>query len=691
MAVGENKKQNSRNDTKDASGLCRDIDVFMEYMTQTNTVLIALDAEQIVEELSAANKDLDLNESILGKPLKNLTLHSVDTALDHDISAVINSGQPINKALFISGKSYTRTILPRNSNRKSVLLTYVSDKNNAFLARRASEEKTIGVLLSLSLEELSLEHHLHRIVDILIENIPSLNLIPKAGIFLAIENDSAEVLRLSATYNLSEQHQKLCNEIPAGRCLCGKVFSLKQNMFGKADDVKETPYQECMGDNGHYCLQLKQGTKVIGILNLQTTASHTDSTQDQSFLGRVADVVAATVLRRVTANQLMEAKVDAERANNAKSEFLSNMSHELRTPLNVILGFGQLLKLENARENRNTESLELILNAGKHLLELINDILDLAKIDAGTMSVSIKNVGVEKLINHCIQLVKPLAKDSNVSIKFNAQNYWVKADSIRLTQVLLNLIINAVKYNKPNGSVTIDCTAKAHTVEIRVQDNGIGIREEQKARLFEPFQRLEPKKVSGTGIGLNITQRLTELMGGDIGFTSQYGVGSTFWIELPHGTPVLNNVSEPDVHYTIPVSKEAEVSILYIEDDADNVVLMQHIFKKNPGYGLSVARSAADGLAQAEKLKPDLIILDINLPDKNGFEVLKLIKRSQNTRNIPVVALTSDAIPSHIMAGYEAGFAEYITKPVKISLLLEKISNVLTKLESTVKSPGFGA
>ncbi len=386
--------------------------------------------------------------------------------------------------------------------------------------------------------------------------------------------------------------------------------------------------------------------------------------------------------------ELEKAKAIAEKANLAKSDFLSSMSHELRSPLNAILGFAQLIESDTPAPTPSQKAnIDQILHAGWYLLELINDILDLAVIESGRLSLSLESVSLPEVMLECQAMIEPLAQKRGISMTFPqfAEPCFIKADRTRLKQVLINLLSNAIKYNQTGGRVSVECSlGTPERVRISVRDTGAGLSPEKLAQLFQSFNRLgqETGGEEGTGIGLVVSKRLMELMLGMIGVTSTVGTGSVFWIELvadvaPHielDGHELSTAAQTAVH-TGPRPR----LLLYVEDNPANLKLIEQLIARRPDMRLLTAQNGTDGINLARGYLPDVILMDINLP---GIEAMRLIHLDPITAHIPVVALSANAIPRDIEKGLEAGFFRYLTKPIKMNEFLETLNVALEHAES---------
>lgn len=388
--------------------------------------------------------------------------------------------------------------------------------------------------------------------------------------------------------------------------------------------------------------------------------------------------------RKRAEDDIKAARLEAERANRAKSEFLSRMSHDLRTPLNAILGFAQLLSAEPLLEEQ-VECVRQILRGGGHLLDLVNEVLDIARIEAGQLSLSPEPVEVAEIVGHAVALVSPLARQRRIAVVVDtsrAVGLCVVADRQRLIQILLNLLSNAVKYNRDEGSVTVSCErATDGALRIQVTDTGSGIPPEKLRLLFRPFERLgaETTAIEGTGLGLTLSRGLAEAMGGSIGVASRMDAGSTFWVELrvaseaPVDHTLALETAAPDPSFNEPAT------VLYIEDNMANIRLMERVLKRRPAITFVNAPDGQQGLVRALAERPDVVLLDLHLPDMAGEEVLRQLKSEPSFRDTPVIVLSADATPGQTRRLLAAGADEYLTKPFDIQQVLIVIDRVLGK------------
>jgi hypothetical protein len=377
------------------------------------------------------------------------------------------------------------------------------------------------------------------------------------------------------------------------------------------------------------------------------------------------------------------ARDEADRANNAKSQFLSRMSHELRTPLTAVLGFSELLARDDLTEDQQ-ESVRYIARAGRHLLELINEVLDLSRIESGNMSISPEPVAVAGLLGELVGLIRPMADGASISLLPNGADctIFVLADRQRLKQVLLNLLSNAVKYNRQGGHITIHCARIAgDRVRVSVSDSGFGIPPDQIGRLFQPFVRLDTEQViEGTGMGLALSKGLVEAMGGTIGVESELDTGTTFWIELAATTSQLDDLEPaPRTRRSpIPALPAGRTrTVLHIEDNHSNLRLVERILAARPDIALISAMQGSLGAELAREHRPDLILLDLHLPDSPGREILQRLRTFPETRGIPIIVISADATRSQMSSLMEGGATAYLTKPLDVPAFLETIGVIL--------------
>jgi signal transduction histidine kinase/AmiR/NasT family two-component response regulator len=391
-------------------------------------------------------------------------------------------------------------------------------------------------------------------------------------------------------------------------------------------------------------------------------------------------------LRKQVELELKNAMAAAEKANLAKSDFLSSMSHELRTPLSAILGFAQLIESGSPPPTTSQKrSIDQILKAGWYLLELINEILDLALIESGKLPLSLEPISLTEVVCECKAMIEPQAQKRGISMTFPRLEipYFVKADRTRVKQVLINLLSNAIKYNKVGGAVVVDCVASTPgRIRICVKDTGEGLPPDKLMQLFMPFNRLgkETGIEEGTGIGLMVSKRMVELMKGEIGVESTVGVGSVFWIELDltaEPRPAAE-ATEPTALTHAHVHADGQLrTLLYVEDNPANLMLVEDLIARRPDIRLLSAMDGNRGIEIALASLPDVILLDINLPGISGIQVLKILRADPATAHIPVVALSANAIPRDIEKGLAAGFFRYLTKPIRVDKFMDALDLAL--------------
>ena len=393
--------------------------------------------------------------------------------------------------------------------------------------------------------------------------------------------------------------------------------------------------------------------------------------------------------RKLAEEALVTARDKAESASRAKSEFLASMSHELRTPLNAILGFSQLFALDPSLPHTTRAGAAEIESAGRHLLALVDDLIDLARIEAGRLDLRLGPVALQRVLDDCVDMVRPLARNQAVDLQFalGAEGLAVLADTVRLRQVLINLLSNAIKYNRPGGTVRITCASEDDEVWIRVADTGTGIADDKRARIFSAFDRLgaERGRVQGAGIGLVITRQMVEAMGGQIGFESTEGAGSVFWVRLGRveSLPGVDTAAPGVVLAPLPLPGNAAAlqasrhRVLYVEDNLVNATIMEHLLDRLMQIELVQAGTAEEGLALIRQDAPALVLMDIHLPGMSGLEAVRILRRDPRTAALPVFAVSAAAMPADVREGLEAGFDLYLTKPFNVEQLLEAVKRTL--------------
>lgn len=427
------------------------------------------------------------------------------------------------------------------------------------------------------------------------------------------------------------------------------------------------------------------------VFPIELNVSPMDVDGVRKYIGILRDISE----RKEFEERLNAARVEAEQANLAKSKFLSSMSHELRTPLNAILGFGQLLDMDGKTPlvSSQKEAVSQILKGGRHLLELIDQVLNLARIESGNMTISLEAIEVAPLLADSLAMARAMAERRNIRLDRDFPDHdgvFIRADRTRLQQILLNLLSNAIKYNVPGGSVTLGYkTLGDEACRFEVKDTGPGIPEHLKDKVFVPFNRLgaEGSGVEGTGIGLTITRELVRMMDGDIGFISVPGEGTTFWFDLPLSHEAANlhpaSAGEHGEAVTLPAIQQGRVyKVLYVEDNPSNLQLMEMVFSRDPNIRLLTAENAETGLAVAERERPDLVLMDINLPGMSGVDALRAMRGNAKTSAIPVIAVSANAMERDIQETLKAGFLAYLTKPLNIQNVIATVHDVLERTQA---------
>ena len=541
--------------------------------------------------------------------------------------------------------------------------------------RNYETQAVLNRLLSLSLQEMPQDELLSRALDLVL-SIRWLALQSRGAILLV--EDDPEVLVMKAQRSLAEPLYQTCRRLPFGVCLCGRAASSRELVFAADVDERHDVRISGTAPHGHYCVPLLSSDRLLGVLMVYVDRGHARDSREEAFLRAVADVLAGIIERRQMLEKLRQATIAADTANRAKSAFLANMSHELRTPLNAIIGYSEMLQeeAEDSGQNGLIPDLAKIQTAGRHLLELINSILDLSKIEAGKMTLYLETFNIPRMIGDVSVLIQPLAVQNNNTLRLNCDPDLgdMHADVTKVRQALFNLLSNACKFTR-NGTIWLD-VARERAPEgdsddwltFSVKDTGIGMSPEQMERLFQPFTQADvstTRQYGGTGLGLTITRRFCLMLGGDVSVESAPGEGTTFSIRLPARVRPAKAGAEPQPVMAIrPLS--GGTRLLVIDDDAAVRDLMQRYLRKE-GFSVIGAPDGEQGLRLAKALHPDAITLDVMMPGMDGWAVLAALKADPELADIPVIMLT---IMDSLNVGYALGAADYLIKPVDRERLL---------------------
>ena len=559
--------------------------------------------------------------------------------------------------------------------------TAALERANAELQSRAHQQETVALLGQCALSGLPLDDLMREAAEVVRIGLP-------ADCTAVHEFNAAEecfYLRASAGRSGGETHDRIPGgnvsisafALQSGEAVVSPDFEC-EGRFTVTDDIRS------IGAQCGVAVRIQAGARPIGVLIALSKTPREYAPDDLSFLQAVANVLSAAFERHQAEEHIRKAQAEAEAANRGKSEFLSRMSHELRTPLNSILGFTQLLEMEE-HDARQEESIRHISRAGQNLLSLINEVLDIARLDAGRMQFHKEAVELGEFLREAATLTLPLATRNKVTVhlaEMPQETPFVSTDRERIKQVLLNLLSNAVKFNRDGGSVTIAAARTEHGFwRVSVTDTGMGMPQEKLERLFVPFERLGTKEggtEGGTGLGLALCHRLVKALDGRLGVASTVGLGSTFWIDLPAIEIPGTSNSAPE--QTKPLGKDPaqpKYTLLYIEDDLANFYLLERILAPRKDIKLLSALQGRLGLDLAREHQPDLLLLDLNLPDMPGEQLLRTLKNDPCTAGIPVIAVTGEVASDRSSLLRELGALDILTKPYRVQELLTMLDGVL--------------
>lgn len=558
-------------------------------------------------------------------------------------------------------------------------------KRNAELEKEIADKNravTVAEIQNRALEAFAQDNSLSDIIDILTKGLESQ--FDGCMCSVLVFNPESQSLHHCSAPSLPAKFSQAIEGMQIGPSVgsCGTAAYTKKLVV--VEDIETDPLWKraqkfALSHNLRACWSLPilaADDRVLGTFAVYYSSPRRPSKEELDLIGSFAYVAGVTI----------ESK-ELEKSSRAKSDFLARMSHELRTPMNSILGFTQLLEMDvqNPLTSYQKDNLRTISSAGQHLLELINEVLDLSKIETGHLELSIEVINLNELVDNVVSFSKPLAENKGVTLKLQnsqSQEYFAETDSLRLKEVLLNLLSNAIKYNKLNGSVTVSFEEQAEgKIRIGVRDTGHGISAENKLKVFKPFERFDVDSdfIEGTGIGLSISKRLVEMMNGSINFESELREGSFFYIDLPISdkTPTLPHIKEKLNMPNVSTEKRGNCKIVYIEDILENIELVRQILSHRKDIELFYATNALDGIELARAEMPDLILMDIHLPEIDGLTAFKRLQAIDEMRSIPVVALTSDAMDTNAKKALEMGFHSYITKPIDIPKFMSLIKSIL--------------
>jgi PAS domain S-box-containing protein len=550
-------------------------------------------------------------------------------------------------------------------------------------------QKIISTLLQVSLEPRPIEEQLNKALELILKlQGPSYE--AKGGVFL-MDSETKELTML-AHQGLDAEIIKACAKIPENRCLCGKAIASKSIIFTDHVDARHENSYQGMSDHGHYCVPISNNSKILGILCLYLKAGAKHNQQEEATLQTIANTLASIINRNHLDEDLYQAKAGAERANNAKSDFLAHMSHEIRTPLNAILGMNEVL-MESDLGTEQKKHLQTSRNAGETLLALINDVLDLSKIEAGQIDLVSIEFNLHEMINNTANMQTLAAKEKGIDFKVELDPKipeYVKGDPDRLRQILLNLLNNAIKFTISGGVVFSIYQKTDQRINFTIQDTGIGISEEHMAHIFRPFVQADStttRHFGGTGLGLTICKQLVEAMGGSIDMESRFTEGSSFHIsiDLPPSNLYRSQetLTKADMNL-ISAEKEPpkeSLNILLVDDAEENRMVVIAFLKQSPHHVIET-EDGAEAVAAFKEQEIDLILIDMLMPVMDGYDATRAIREHEQAlgrRPVPIIALTAQALKEDLDKTLEAGCDFHLTKPIRKDQLIKTIDRLRIK------------